>query len=187
MVSSIAITAQLNLSHRLLAIWRIWSGLTSRLIGSGNSDRQFSLVTWVLWLLGHGQLNRLDPVLSHYGLPPTTNSWSRERSSYPSAVVYLTYSTAPADRITHYTKKYCVSITQSISYHVLVMSNTIPLSTRVVQLRWSKFGYVLRICKETTSQNPLEFAIIGSNNYWERRGCHCTQLLEAGPQNERQS
>ena len=55
--------------------------------------------------------------------------------------------------------------------------NTIPLSTKVVQLRWSMFGHVLRMAEDTPAQKALEFAVTGSQKYKARRGRHCTNLL----------
>ena len=53
-------------------------------------------------------------------------------------------------------------------------SNTIPLTTRVVQLRGPMFGHVLQMPEETPAQKSTEFAVIGSNNYraWKDRFLH---------------
>ena len=49
----------------------------------------------------------------------------------------------------------------------------IPLSAKVAQQQWTMFGYVQRMPGETPTQESVEFAVIGSNNYRERRGRHC--------------
>ena len=57
------------------------------------------------------------------------------------------------------------------------MCDTVPLSTRVAQQRWSMFSHVLRMPQETPAQKALEFAISGANKYRARTGRHCTNLL----------
>jgi len=57
------------------------------------------------------------------------------------------------------------------------LCDTIPLSRKVAQQRWSMFGHVLRMPEDTPAQQSLEFAVDGSNKYRGRRGRHCKNLF----------
>ena len=55
--------------------------------------------------------------------------------------------------------------------------NAIPLSTSVVQVQWSTFGYVRRVLKEVPAQKSQEFSVIRFNNNWARTRHYCTNFL----------
>ena len=57
------------------------------------------------------------------------------------------------------------------------MCNTVPLSFKVNQQRWSMFSHVLRMPEDTPAQRALEFAVLGADRYKARTGRHCTNLL----------
>lgn len=58
-----------------------------------------------------------------------------------------------------------------ISNHSLnKMCNTILLSVKVAESRWSMFGHALRMPTDTPAQKALEFAIIVSSKYKACKG-----------------
>ncbi|XP_078576824.1 uncharacterized protein LOC144862312 [Branchiostoma floridae x Branchiostoma japonicum] len=55
--------------------------------------------------------------------------------------------------------------------------NTIPLSEKAEQARWSMFGHILRMPQDTPAQKALEYAILGSKRFKARKGRDCVNLL----------